>query len=75
METTKPAQTAPPTIDQVKEWTKRDLQTARYFLSVIIDRYPEVIDKIAEDLYHTAMRKENGAAIDHVAPKEYAIGE
>lgn len=58
-----------PTLDQVKEWTKKDLLAAAYFLN-LLQRYPEIIDQMAKTIYDHAMLKENGPAIDHVEPQK-----
>ncbi|QCQ85061.1 hypothetical protein [Blackfly microvirus SF02] len=55
-----------PTKEMVKEWVKRDLSSAHYFLGVLL-RYPEIMDDCAEQIYDHVMLKENGSAIDHVS--------
>lgn len=51
----------------VLEWVRKDLQSAHYLLGVILHRHPEIVEEMAETVYETVMRKENGAAIDHEA--------
>lgn len=52
-----------PSLDEVKEWTKKDLQAATYFLGML-QRYPEIIDAIATLIHHHAKTTEQGAAVD-----------
>lgn len=59
------AQKTAPTVEMVKDWVKTDLKTAHYFLGLLL-RYPEIVDRAAEEIYEHANRVENGAAIDHV---------
>lgn len=60
-----------PSMEQIREWSKRDLEASHYFLGLIL-RYPEVVEKIANEIYQHAMKTENGAAIDHVKQSEDA---
>lgn len=51
-------------------WVKADLRSAHYFLGMLM-RYPEIMDSCAQQIYDHAMKKEGGAAIDHVkAPQD-----
>lgn len=61
-----------PSREQVREWTKRDLLAASYFLN-LLQRYPEIIDEMADLIYDHATIKENGAAIDHVNQKANGV--
>lgn len=54
-----------PDVETIKKWTRNDLQSAIYFLS-LINRYPELIDKIAEEIHKYALTKEQGQAIEHL---------
>lgn len=58
-----------PTLDQVKDWTKKDLAAAGYFLSML-QRYPEIVDKCAEMIYEHVRMTENGSAIDTAKPSK-----
>lgn len=62
MKKTEKAPEQKPTPEQVREWTKKDLIAAHYFLGML-QRYPEIIDKLADEIYAHAMARENGAAI------------
>lgn len=55
-----------PSKDTVKNWVRRDLESARYMLEVILKRHPEIVDELGDIIYETVMRKESGPAIDHV---------
>lgn len=55
-----------PTREQVREWTRADLNAAHYFLGML-RRYPELVDELADSLYEKANSSEGGAAIDQVA--------
>jgi len=57
---------SPPTLENVKEWVRKDLQSAHYLLGVVLMRHPELVAEIGEQVYKTVMRKEAGPAIDHV---------
>lgn len=48
----------PVTVEDVKRWSKHDLSSAIYFLSTL-QRYPEIMDKVAEELYEHAKKVEN----------------
>lgn len=54
-----------PTVEQVREFIKKDLEAAHYFLGLML-RYPDVLDRAAADIHGHAMSTEQGAAIDHV---------
>lgn len=54
-----------PTREQVREWSKRDLTACHYFLGMLI-RYPDIIEKMADEIYQKALTSEQGAAIDKV---------
>lgn len=54
-----------PTKEQVKEWIRRDMAAASYFLSMML-RYPEILENIADQLYEKVMREEQGPGIEHV---------
>lgn len=51
------------TPELVREWIKKDVTAAHYFLGVLL-RYPEALKILSDDLYGEIMRKEQGAAID-----------
>lgn len=55
-----------PTKEQVVAWVKRDAHAASYFLAMLV-RYPDIVDKIADELYDRIMSEEQGALIDSVA--------
>lgn len=57
-----------PSKEQVKEWIRRDMAAASYFLSMML-RYPDVIENLADQLYEKVMSEEHGAAIDHINKK------
>lgn len=63
-----------PTPELVKEWVKRDLASAHYFLGVLM-RYPEIMDACAQQIYEHVMLKENGAAIDHIPSAQPEVHE
>lgn len=54
-----------PTIENVREWVKRDMSAAHYFLGILM-RYPDILDSVAEQIIAHVKAKENGAAIDSV---------
>lgn len=56
---------AMPTREQVREWAKRDCTAAHYFLGMLI-RYPDIIEKMADEIYEKALTTEQGPAIDTV---------
>lgn len=60
-----------PTKEMVMAWVKADLGAAHYFLGMLM-RYPEIMDSCASQIYEHAMRKEGGAAIDHVSKNSNA---
>lgn len=47
-----------PTKDQVKEWLKRDIAAASYGLRVML-RYPDLLDKFAEEIYEKMEAEEH----------------
>lgn len=61
-----------PTREDVREWTKRDLLAASYFLN-LLQRYPEIVEQMADMIYDHATMKENGAAIDHVKQESNGV--
>lgn len=63
-----PAPGAVPSKVEVLDWVRKDLQSAHYLLGIILTRHPEIVDEMADNVYETVMRKEQGAAIDHVSP-------
>lgn len=54
-----------PTKDQVREWIKRDISASSYFLGMLL-RYPDICEKLADELYTRIVSEEQGALIDHV---------
>lgn len=54
-----------PTKDTIRKWTENDLNSAIYFLSMV-KRYPDILDKVADEIYQKAIKEEQGSAIDHV---------
>lgn len=60
------AEVPPATREQVRNFVRQDLTAARYFLAVLLDRYPLIVSEIADSMYDKAHTAENGAAIDHV---------
>lgn len=60
-----------PSREAVQSWVKKDLASAHYLLGVLLHRYPDVINSLANDVYDHAMKLENGAAIDHVQAKPH----
>lgn len=58
--------TETPTRDQVQKWVRKDLESAHYLFGVLLHRYPDLIESLANDIYDHAMKLEGGAAIDHV---------
>lgn len=63
-----------PTKEQIREWVRRDLHSAHYFMGILL-RYPEIMDSCAQQIYDYAMKKENGPGIDHVETKMHASGK
>lgn len=59
---------AVPSKDDVHQWIQRDISAASYFLAMLL-RYPDIMKNMAADLYAEVLRKEQGAAIDHVKQK------
>lgn len=55
----------PPDKATIADWVRKDLNSAHYLLGVVLQRYPQIIDEIADSIHEHAMTKENGAAIDH----------
>lgn len=55
-----------PSPDVIREWVKKDLQSAHYLLGLVLERYPEVVEAMADQIVAHVKSKENGAAIDHV---------
>lgn len=60
----------PPDKATVADWVRKDLNSAHYLLGVVLHRYPQIIDEIADRIFEHAMTKENGAAIDYADRKE-----
>lgn len=58
----------------VLTWIRKDLEAAHYLLGIILQRHPEIVEEMADQVYDTIMRKENGAAIDHVAKDHSQTG-
>lgn len=58
------------TREMVRDWVKRDVSAAHYFMGVLM-RYPEVIDRMADEIFEHANKKENGAAIDHLKSEHH----
>lgn len=54
-----------PTKDQVRLWVKQDINASSYFLSMLL-RYPDLVDKIADEFYERIVSEEQGALIDHI---------
>lgn len=54
-----------PSKDTIRKWTENDLNSAIYFLSMV-KRYPEILDKVADEIYQKAIKDEQGSAVDHV---------
>jgi len=55
-----------PRKEEVLEWVKKDLESCHYLLGVVLKLYPEVVARMADDVFETIMEKEKGAAVDHV---------
>lgn len=53
---------SPPSLQDVRKWIESDLVAAGYFLNML-RQYPEVLDKLAEELYKHSLEKEKGSAI------------
>lgn len=56
----------PPSLETVKGWVKKDVESAHYLLGLVITRYPAVLDEMADTIYRHCMMTEGGAAIDGV---------
>lgn len=54
-----------PSREAVHGWIKRDISAASYFLSMLL-RYPDIMETMSGELYAAILKKEQGAAIDHV---------
>lgn len=54
-----------PTKEEVHGWIKRDISASSYFLSMLL-RHPDVIEKIADELFDKIMSEEQGALIDQI---------
>lgn len=67
-----PEKLAAPTKETVREWIRKDLESAHYLLGLVLKRYPEIVIDIANSIHEHAMTKENGAAIDHTKPVNVA---
>lgn len=57
----------------VLEWVKKDLHSAHYLLGLVLQRHPEIVEEVANNIFDTVMIKENGAAIDHVGHAETGL--
>lgn len=58
-----------PTPDRILEWVKKDIECANYCLSFVL-RDPEILKRMAQEIFDAAMTKENGSLIDHVRQRE-----
>jgi len=63
-----------PSLETVKKWVVKDLESAHYMLGLVLHRHPEIIEEMAQNIYDAVMRKEQGAGIDHVPAMEEAKG-
>jgi len=53
----------------VIEWVKRDMHAAHYFLGLLL-RYPEIVERVANDILAHVHSRENGPAINSEAVRE-----
>lgn len=59
------------TVEMVKEWVRRDIASGSYFLSMLM-KHPDVVDKIAEELFNRVEEESTGSAIDHIEKRKEA---
>lgn len=55
-----------PDIDIVKKWVRKDMESAQYLLAFILQRHPEIIDAVAEEIYNKSILQEQGPAVSHL---------
>jgi len=53
------------TLEQVRDWVKKDLHAAHYFLGLLLS-HPEAIQKAADEIYKEVKLREAGTAIDNI---------
>lgn len=58
----------PPTREMVRDWVKKDLNSAHYLLGLVLTKYPEIVVELSDIIYDNVMTKENGAAINTAVP-------
>lgn len=63
-----------PTQEQVRLWVKQDLAASSYFLGMLL-RYPDLVDRIADELFKRVQSDEHGALIDRIKEKEHGIAK
>jgi len=56
---------AVPSKEDVVGWVKRDLTASSYFLAMVL-HYPDLIERLGEELYERILSDEQGALIDKI---------